>query len=95
LKGGEFFKPCYVRPGYALAPAVTNSYRTPYTPPYLLRRIQKGRDDRRRRADRLLGLARIQSTRDSCRTQVAGLYCFGWCERIPRPDTAPYGTGRL
>jgi len=30
---GEFFNPCYVRPGYALAPAVTNSYRTPYTPP--------------------------------------------------------------
>jgi len=30
---GEFFNPCYVRSGYALAPAVTNLYRTPYTPP--------------------------------------------------------------
>jgi len=30
---GEFFKPCYVRPGYALAPAVTNQFRSPYTPP--------------------------------------------------------------
>jgi len=56
--------------------------------PYPLRRIRTGRDDQRRRADCLLGLARIQSMRDRCRTQVARSYGYGWRERIPRPDIA-------
>jgi len=39
--GGEFFNPCYVRSGYGLAPTVTNSYRTPYTPPIPCARSRK------------------------------------------------------
>jgi len=71
LRGGEFFNPCYVRPGYALAPAVTNSYRTPYTPPILCAGSRKAEAAIVAGGDCLLGLARIHSRRDSCRTQVA------------------------
>jgi len=56
--------------------------------PYPLRRIQTGRDDYHNRENCLLGLVRIHSTRDSCRTQVARSYCYGWGERIPRTDIA-------
>jgi len=63
--------------------------------PNPLRRIQTGRDDQCWREDCLLGLVRIHSTRDSCRTQGGRSYCCGWGEPIPRPDTASDGAGLL